>query len=146
MEGVVIEIPEETSEEITTTEENSQESTTASSDNNSTVQTSQSQRQQEFAKQGKVAIKKSTKKNKAKKVKITLKKVLKVSDGYQIWFYKTKANAKKNKKAIAKVLYRKNSRIITAGHRKLRNKKKLFVHVRGYIVTDGVYSYESGRR
>ncbi len=91
----------------------------------------------DFQKAGKVKVKKITKKKSAKKVKIRLKKKAKNATGYQICFYKTKKSAKKNKKAVAKVLYKKNKKQFTVKSKKIKNKKKLFVRVRSYIVIDG---------
>lgn len=71
------------------------------------------------------------KKKAAKKVKISLKKI-KGADGYQVAIYKTKKNAKKNKKAIVKKFVRKTK--VTVNSKKLKNQKKLFVKVRAYAL------------
>ncbi len=83
---------------------------------------------------GKVSIQKiATKKKSAKKLKVTVKKVSGVN-GYQVAVYKTKKNAKNNKKAIVKKLVTKRKMTITS--KKLKNKKKLFVRVRAYTLND----------
>lgn len=79
---------------------------------------------------GKAKIKKINKKKKAaKKIKLTLKKI-KVAKGYQIAVYKTKKNAKKNKKAIVKKFVKKTK--VTIKSKKFKNKKKLYVKARAY--------------
>lgn len=79
---------------------------------------------------GKAVIKKvATKKVISKKVKISLKKIRGVK-GYQVVVYKTKKNAKKNKKAIIKRFSDKTRVIVTS--KKLKNKKMLYVRVRAY--------------
>ena len=81
-------------------------------------------------KPAKAKIKKITPKKKAaKKVKISLKKI-KGADGYQVAIYKTKKNAKKNKKALVKKTFKKIK--VTVKSKKLKNKKKLFVKARAY--------------
>ena len=81
----------------------------------------------------KVVIKKVYRKKKsAKKLKLKIKKLSGVK-GYQIAVYKTKKNAKKNKKALFKKYIKKNKATLLIKHKKLKNKKKLFVRVRGYI-------------
>ena len=82
------------------------------------------------AKPSKVKIKKIAKKKKsAKKLKVTLKKA-KNAKGYQVAVYKSKKNAKKNKKAIVKK-YSKSVKVKLKG-KKLKGKKKLFVRARAY--------------
>lgn len=88
-----------------------------------------------------VKVKAAVKKKSAKKVRLTLKKKLKSATGYQIRFFKTRKNAKKNKKAIVKIKYRKNKRKFTVKHKKLKKKKTLFVRVRGYLKADGKVYY-----
>ncbi|MCR5201671.1 MAG: CotH kinase family protein [Lachnospiraceae bacterium] len=81
-------------------------------------------------KPAKVVVKKLTKKKKKdKKLVVKIKKPTKVS-GYQIAIYKTKKNAKKNKKVLVKKIYKKAS--FTVKNKKLKNKKKLFVKVRAF--------------
>lgn len=83
-------------------------------------------------KPAKAKIKKANvKKISDKKVKISLKKI-KGAVGYQIAIYKTKKNAKKNKKALVKKTVKK--RKFTIKSKKLKNKKKLFVKVRAYVL------------
>lgn len=86
-----------------------------------------------FRKTGKVKVKTVSKKQSAPKVKITLKKTIKEADGYVIRFYNTKKSAKKNKKVLAKVTYKKNKKVLTVKHTNLKNRKNLFVRVRGYV-------------
>lgn len=79
---------------------------------------------------GKAKIKKITaKKKSAKKVKISLKKI-NGAKGYQIAIYKTKKNAKKNKKSIVKKFVNKLK--VTIKSKKLKNKKNLYVKARAY--------------
>ena len=73
----------------------------------------------------------SAKKKSAKKVKLTLKKITNAV-GYQVAIYKTKKNAKKNKKAVVKKFTKKLK--VTVKSKKLKNKKKLFVKVRAYVL------------
>ncbi len=86
-----------------------------------------------FRKSGRVSVKKAVKKKSAKQAEITLKRKIKAADGYQIRFYRTKKNAKNNKKGLAKITYRKNRKIFTVASRKIKNKKQLYVRVRAYI-------------
>lgn len=90
-----------------------------------------------FKKTGKAKVKTATKKKTSKKIKITLKKRLKVSDGYQVRFFKTKKNAKKNKKAIITKTVKKNKKSFTVKNKKIAKKKTLYIRVRGYIVAGG---------
>ncbi len=92
-------------------------------------------------KTSKVAVKKATKKKSAKKVKVTLKKTVANADGYQVAFYKTKKNAKKNKKALVKKLYKKNKKSFNISHKKLKKKKTLFVRVRAFKTIAGSKYY-----
>lgn len=71
------------------------------------------------------------KKESSKKVKISLKKI-KGADGYQVAIYKSKKNAKKNKKAMVKKIVKKRN--VTIKSKKLKNKKNLFVKVRAYVL------------
>lgn len=80
----------------------------------------------------KVTIKKvETKKKSAKKVKLSIKKINKVN-GYQVAIYKTKKDAKKDKKAIVKKIVKKTKITITS--KKLKNKKTLYVRVCAYVL------------
>lgn len=76
-------------------------------------------------------------KKSAKKIKVTLKKLNRVS-GYQIAIYKSKKNAKKNKKAIVKrYTITLNTKIKSKKFAKI---KKLYVRARAYaIITGKVY-------
>lgn len=76
-------------------------------------------------------------KKSAKKIKVTLKKLNRVS-GYQIAVYKSKKNAKKNKKAIVKrYTITLNTKIKSKKFTKI---KKLYVRARAYaIITGKVY-------
>ena len=87
----------------------------------------------------KVKVKKAVKKKSAKKVKVTLKKI-KGSNGYQVAVYKSKKNAKKDKKALVKKYTTKTKVVIKS--KKLKKKKKLFVRARAYIL-DGKTKYYS---
>lgn len=87
---------------------------------------------EKVTKPAKAKIKKVTpKKKSAKKVKISLKKI-KGATGYQVAIYKTKKNAKKNKKALVKKIVKKTK--VTIKSKKLKNKKKLFVKARAYAL------------
>lgn len=92
-------------------------------------------------KPGKAKVKITRKKKSSKKIKVTLKKALKVSDGYRVCFYKTKTNARKRKKAIAKVTYKKNKKTFTVSLKKLKNRKKLYITLRGYVKVGGKITY-----
>lgn len=79
---------------------------------------------------GKAKVKKITaKKKSSQKVKLSLKKIS-GAKGYQVAIYKTKKNAKKDKKAIVKKFVKKTS--TTIKNKKLKNKKTLYVKVRAY--------------
>lgn len=81
----------------------------------------------------KVKIKKIYKKKKsAKKIKLKIKKIVGAS-GYQVAIYKSKKTAKKNKKALVK-RYVKFKKKITIKSKKIKNKKKLFVKVRAFVL------------
>ena len=71
------------------------------------------------------------KKRSAKKIKVTLTKA-KGAVGYEVSVYKSKKNAKKNKKAIVKKFTTKVK--YTLKSKKLKNKKKLFVRARAYAL------------
>ena len=75
--------------------------------------------------------KKAAKKKAAKKIKLTLKKV-KGAVGYQVRIFKTKANAKKNKKAIVKKVVKGAKTTLLS--KKVKKAKKLFVRARAYIL------------
>ena len=77
----------------------------------------------------KVKIKKAIKKKSAKKIKVTIKKLSGVR-GYQVRIYKTKKNAKKNKKFIVTKYIGKNKAKLVIKSKKLKGKKKLFARVR----------------
>ncbi len=72
------------------------------------------------------------KKKSAKKIKIKIKKTAGAT-GYQVAIYKSKKNAKKNKKALVKK-YVKFKKKITIKSKKIKNKKKLFVRARAYVL------------
>ena len=81
---------------------------------------------------GKAKISKITAKKKAsKKLKLSLKKISK-AEGYQVAVYNTKKNANKNKKAIIKKIVKKTK--ATINNKKLKNKDKLYVKVRAYVL------------
>ena len=70
----------------------------------------------------------AAKKKSAKKVKITIQKIS--AKGYQVAIYKTKKDAKKNRKALKKKFVKKAKVTITS--KKLKNKKTLYVKIRAY--------------
>ena len=77
-----------------------------------------------------VRVKKASKKKAATKIKLTLKKV-KGAVGYQIRIFKTKANAKKNKKAIVKKVVKGVKATLLS--KKIKSAKKLFARARAYL-------------
>lgn len=82
------------------------------------------------AKPGKASVKKAVKKKKsAKKIKVTLKKVTGATK-YQVAVYKTKKNAKKNKKALVKKMVTKLK--VTIKSKKLKGKKTVYVRARAW--------------
>ena len=84
------------------------------------------------AKPGKATVKKAVKKKKsAKKIKVTLKKVAGATK-YQVAVYKTKKNAKKNKKALVKKTVTKLT--VTIKSKKLKGKKTVYVRARAWNV------------
>lgn len=88
---------------------------------------------------GKAKIKKiKAKKKSAKKVKLTLKKIS-GAKGYQVAIYKTRKNAKKNKKALVKKIVKKTK--VTIKSKKLKNKKKLFARARAYKLNGKIKVY-----
>lgn len=81
-------------------------------------------------KPGKTKVKQAIKKKKSpKKISIKLKKV-KGTKGYQVAVYKSKKNAKKNKKAIKKKYSKKIKFILKS--KKFKKYKKLYVRARAY--------------
>ncbi len=82
----------------------------------------------------KVRIKSAVKKRSSKKIKIKLKKKVKAANGYVIRFYKKKKNAVRSSKAMLRIYYRHNRKSFSVSHRKLKNKKKLYIRVKSYIV------------
>lgn len=122
--------PESTSESQSITEQGLTTGEMVSSDNGTeTVSSDGNVTNQKIAK---VKIKSIAKKKSAKAVKIKLKKKLKSVTGYQVRFFKTKKNAKANKKALVKRTYKKNKKTFKVKSKKLKNRKKLFVRIRGY--------------
>ncbi|MCR5834934.1 MAG: hypothetical protein K6G88_00315 [Lachnospiraceae bacterium] len=91
---------------------------------------------------GKASVKSVTKKSNSKKIKITLKKKLTVAEGYDIRIYSKKSNAKKNKKAIVSITV-KNKKSFTVSNSKLKNKKSLYIRMRGYKTISGKKVYSS---
>ena len=81
------------------------------------------------AKPGKATVKKAVKKKSAKKIKVTLKKVAGATK-YQVAVYKTKKNAKKNKKALVKKTVTKLTATIKS--KKLKGKKTVYVRARAW--------------
>ena len=92
---------------------------------------------------GKTKVVKVVKKKKSKKIKIKVKR-LKYATGYQVAVYKSKKNAKKNKKAIAKAFSKKKYSSTATKKptktvlikfkktKKIKKAKKLFVRARAY--------------
>lgn len=116
----------------TTTHESSSEVTTGVVPESSSDVTSSQVETATVKAPGKAKIKKIYKKKKsAKKIKIKLKKV-KGAVGYQVAVYKSKKTAKKNKKALVKKYTKKLT--ITIKSKKIKNKKKLFVRARAYVL------------
>ena len=64
-----------------------------------------------------------------------------MADGYAVQFYKTKANAKKNKKAVAKIDVKKNTKSFTVSNKKLAKQKTLFIRARAYVKVNGKKVY-----
>ncbi len=87
----------------------------------------------------KVKVKKATKKS-AKKIKVVLKAV-KYANGYQVAVYKSKKQAKKNKKCLVCKIIRKNKGNIRS--KKLKGRKKLFIRARAYILFPNFKSFGS---
>lgn len=86
--------------------------------------------------------KKITKKKTAKKLKITIKKIKSVK-GYQVYAFRNKTAAKKNKKLLYKKTITKNVKVLKISSKKLKKKKKLFIKVRAYKVVNGKKVYGS---
>ncbi|MCR5736351.1 MAG: hypothetical protein K6G64_01715 [Eubacterium sp.] len=101
----------------TTTKENGQKTTAATA---------------EVKKPAKVAVKKATKKKSAKTVKVSFDKV-NGANGYEVAVYKSKKDAKKNKKAVKKLSNVKKVSVKVTS-KKLKKCKKLFVRVRAFAV------------
>ncbi len=76
-------------------------------------------------------VKVSVKKKSSKKIRMSLKKTS-GAEGYQIAVYKTKKNAKQNKKALVKKFSKKTK--VTVISKKLKNKKNLYLRVRAYAL------------
>lgn len=87
-------------------------------------------------------VKKIAKKKNAKKIKITIKK-LKDVNGYQVYVFKKKSFAKKNKKILYKKTITKNTNVLKVSNKKLSKKKTLFVKVRAFKKTNGKNVYGS---
>ncbi len=97
-----------------------------------TTQTPTTKASEKVTAPAKAKIKKITaKKKSAKKVKLSLKKIA-GADGYQVAIYKTKKNAKNNKKAIVKKIVKKVKMTVTS--KKLKNQSKLFIKARAYVL------------
>lgn len=84
----------------------------------------------------KVKVKKALKKKSAKKLTVKIKKLSGVK-GYQVRIYKSKKNAKKNKKAIVTKYINKNKAKLVIKSKKLKGKKKLFARVRAKKIDCG---------
>ena len=81
-------------------------------------------------------MKKALKKKSAKKLTVKIKKLSGVK-GYEIRVYKSKKNAKKNKKAIVKKIINKNKAKLVIKSKKLKRKKKLYARVRAKKIDCG---------
>lgn len=133
--------PETTTPEVTTDPETTTPQPTTAVNKPtaapSVTKSAEQKKLDEFKKAGKAKVKKATKKKASKKVKVSLKKSLRGVDGYQVRFYKTKKNAKKNKKVVAKITVKKNKKNFTVKSKKLAKKKTLYIRVRGYVKVKG---------
>ncbi len=87
-------------------------------------------------------VKKIIKKKNAKKIKITIKKLAGVN-GYQVYVFKKKSFAKKNKKILVEKRITKNRKVLKISNKKLSKKKSLFVKVRAYKKVNGRIVYGS---
>ena len=94
-------------------------------------------------KKAKPDIKKAVKKKSAKKIKVTLKKKVAIADGYQVRFYKTKKNAKKNTNALVNKIISKNKISFSITNKSLKKRKKVFVRVRAYKNIDSVKKFSN---
>ena len=90
----------------------------------------------------KASVKKATKKKSAKKIKITLKKITNAS-GYQVQISKSKKFKKVLVKKTIKKLKLVKKAVFTVKSSKIKNKKKLWVRARAYIVFNGKVIYGS---
>lgn len=131
-----------TSEQIKTTEEvqkteNPTETKAAQNMPTSKETTNKNEKTKQPAvkKSVKVAkVKKATKKKAVKKIKISLKKLKKVT-GYQVYIL----TKKKSKKVLVRKFVKKTN--FTLKSSKFENRKKLFVKVRAYVTADGKRKY-----
>ena len=113
----------------TTTSGNNETTTSGNSETTTAVPTTTTDTPDTVEAPAKAKIQKvAAKKKSAKKVKLTIKKIK--ANGYQVAIYKTKKNAKKNRKALVKKIVKKVK--VTVSSKKLKNKKALFVRVRAY--------------
>ena len=124
---------EETTTEVTTTAAATTAVETTTATESTTVAPSESATSTDkVVKPAKAKIKKVAKKKKsAKKLSVTLKKVT-GAVGYQVAVFKSKKDAKKAKKMLAKKFAKKVK--VTLKSKKLKNKKKLFVRARAYVL------------
>lgn len=127
--------PAETTTAVEPTTEPAESTTAVETTTNTAETTTAKSTSATTVKVGKVKLKKVyAKKRSAKKLKIKIKKVKK-ANGYQVAVFKTKKLAKKAKKALVKKFYKKNKKIITIKHKKLKKlKKKYYVRVRAYVL------------
>lgn len=82
-----------------------------------------------------------TAKKKKKKISIKFKKKVKYATGYVVKFYKTKANAKKNKKCLVKYTYKHNKNSFTVTKTKFKKYKKLYIVAQAYVKSGATKYY-----
>ena len=89
----------------------------------------------------KAKIKSVKKKKSSKSLTIILSKAVSKVTGYQIKIYSSKKKAKKNKGAIWTKVVQRNSKKIVIKHKKLKNKKTLYIRIRAYQRVYGKNKY-----
>ena len=88
----------------------------------------------------KPALYRAYKKKKSKKLTIELFPGNRIN-GYEFRIFKTKKNAKKNKKVLVKKKYKGSPTKVKVMNKKLKNKKTLYVRVRSYMYCYNVKYY-----
>ncbi len=127
---------EDASSEATTAEATSTEETTTAQESTSEVESTT----KAVEKPAKVSVKKASKKKSAKKISLKFKKV-KDAKGYEVAVYKSKKAAKKNKDALYTKTVKKAKTSVKS--KKFKNKKKLFVRIRAYVLDGETKVYGS---